>query len=84
MSFLITVIAGDLENVSVLACFFLYGSSVGSRSKSIISLVVTVLLGLVCPLFLTFPGYFGSFGSLFGLVVLTLILTLTLGVCAAF
>lgn len=84
MSLFLTAIANDLRNVLVLACLFLCKSSVGSRSKSIISLVFTVLLGLVGLSFLAFLGYFGGFSSLFGLVVLTLILAWTLEGCAAF
>lgn len=46
--------------------------------------MVTVLLGLVGPLFLTLPSRFEGLGSMFGLVILTLVLALTLEGCTAF
>lgn len=83
MSFPTISIAGDLRNILVLA-FFFCKSSISFGSKSTVSLVVTVLFSLMGPLFLVFFGHFRGFGSLFGLVVLTLVLVMTLGDCAAF
>lgn len=84
MSLLVVFIAGDLGNVSVLACFFVYGSSISSGSKSTIFLVVTFLLSSISPLFFIFPGLFKGFGFLFGLIILILVLMLILEDCAVF
>lgn len=90
MFLLVATIADNLRNVSVLASLpilaylFLCGSSVSLESRGTAFLPVVVLPSSVRLSLLVFSGLFGGLGSLFGLVVLTLVMALTLGGRAAF
>ncbi len=65
MALLVTVIAGDLGNVPILACLLFGGSSVGPRSRG--AVFSLFLLSLVWFSFLVFLCFLGGLISLPGL-----------------